>query len=106
MRVLIGYDGSQCAEDAIADLRHAGLPADGTGALVLAVADVYPLPAHSDPVSEAPPAAAVILRDVVRAKAAVQDAVDRARAAAERAAARVRELFPHWCVQAEARADT
>jgi hypothetical protein len=28
MRILIGYDGSDCAEAAIYDLRRAGLPAD------------------------------------------------------------------------------
>jgi hypothetical protein len=41
MKTLIGYDGSTCANDAIADLSRAGLPA-GTQALVLAAAEVFP----------------------------------------------------------------
>src|SRR5687767_6285905 len=41
MKVLIGYDGSDCAGAAIADLRHAGLP-PRTDALVVTVANVWP----------------------------------------------------------------
>src|SRR5436190_136116 len=42
MRVLIGYDGSDCARAAIADLARAGMP-ERAEAVVLAAAD---LPAH------------------------------------------------------------
>jgi hypothetical protein len=30
MRILIGYDGSECADAAIDDLRRAGLPREAT----------------------------------------------------------------------------
>jgi hypothetical protein len=42
--ILIGYDGSDCAVDAVKDLAHAGLPATGT-AVVLAVASSSQIPA-------------------------------------------------------------
>src|SRR5690348_16185832 len=43
MKILIAYDGSDCAEAAITDLQRAGLPEETT-ALVLSLADVF-LPA-------------------------------------------------------------
>src|SRR5688500_16491781 len=41
MKVLVGYDGSDCSDAAIADLRHAGLP-PRTDARVVTVANVWP----------------------------------------------------------------
>ena len=41
MKVLIGYDGSDSARDAIQGLSRAGLPR-GTEVLVVSVADVWP----------------------------------------------------------------
>ena len=105
MKILIGYDGSRCADDAITDLHRAGLPPEGTEALVLAVADVYVTSAAADPIADRP-SATVVLRDVERLKGLVGQAVDRARADAEKAAARVRSLFPGWSVSADAVADT
>lgn len=102
MRVLIGYDGSRCADDAINDLQRAGLPAEGTEAVVLALSDVLVPPGLLDP----DPGGTVVLRDVERLRALVREAVDREQATAERAAERVRALFPGWSVRAEARADT
>ena len=40
MKLLIGYDGSECAKAAIADLQWAGLPGR-IEAEVLAIADVF-----------------------------------------------------------------
>jgi len=40
MRILIGYDGSDCAEAAVDDLRQAGLPSKAE-ALVFSVAEVW-----------------------------------------------------------------
>lgn len=100
MKVLIGYDGSECSDHAITDLARAGLPGDRTEALVLAVSDLLPLP-PANPGGAGP----VVLRDVERLRALVGESVDRALATAERAAARVRELFPGWSVHADARAE-
>jgi nucleotide-binding universal stress UspA family protein len=103
MKVLIGYDGSQGADDAITDLLRAGLPAHGTDALVLQAVEMLPAPS---PPEAGAGSARVMLRDVARLRALVQDALSAAEASAEKAAARVRELFPNWSVRAEAVADT
>ena len=105
MKVLIGSDGSRCADDAITDRQRAGLPHEGTEALVLAVADVYAPPAAAESSADRP-GATVVLRDVERLRGHVRQAVDRARTEAEQAASRVRSLFPGWSVRAEAVADT
>ena len=102
MKVLIAYDGSRCADDAIDDLRRAGLPADHTEALVLSASDLVPLPPAPAPGPGV--AGPVVFRHVERLRAQVREAVSRARELAERAAARVRELFPGWTVSAEAQA--
>jgi nucleotide-binding universal stress UspA family protein len=104
MKVLIGYDGSQCSDEAIADLVRAGLPAD-TEALVVSVTDLSE--AHPPCGSEQLPAkaAAVIAADVERVKAVAERAMTDARKLAEQAAARIREKFPQWRVRTEARAN-
>jgi len=48
MKILIGYDGSENADSAVADLKHAGLP-DEVDAVVLTVADVFIAPPITDP---------------------------------------------------------
>lgn len=105
MKILVGFDGSRCADDAITDLQRAGLPPEGTEALVLAVADVYATPAAAETSADRP-GGTVVLRDVERLRGLVGQAVDRARADAEKAAARVRTMFAGWSVRAEAVADT
>ena len=40
MKLLIAYDGSKCADSALDDLTHAGLPGKGE-ALVMTVAEVW-----------------------------------------------------------------
>jgi len=52
MTILIGYDGSECATDAVKDLAHAGLPDTGQ-AIVMAIANE-----SSTPVAAYSPAAA------------------------------------------------
>ncbi|MDB5296713.1 MAG: Universal stress protein UspA-like nucleotide-binding protein [Phycisphaerales bacterium] len=103
MKIIIGYDGSECAGDALVDLRRAGLPAD-TEALVLTVADIIApvagprtepdLSLHGD-----------VALAVGRARARAGDAMAEARELAEGGASRLRELFPGWAVRAEASAD-
>ncbi|HEX6185095.1 MAG TPA: universal stress protein [Pyrinomonadaceae bacterium] len=102
MKILIGYDGSECADAALDDLRRAGLPPDAR-AVVLSVADVFLPP----PVSEAddtfpfyvPPG-------IKRAHERAARALGEARAMAERTASRVKESFPGWHVRAEATAES
>ena len=87
MKILIAYDGSDCADAALADLQRAGLPADAE-AIVLSVDEQWlPVPtsywmmrtshASTHPVSEE-----------------VSDN-------AKRAAGCLRKLFPAWEVRAE-----
>src|SRR5688572_24579762 len=100
MRILIGYDGSDCAEAAIYDLRRAGLPAD-TEAVVFTSADVTPhLPtscyerADADALAKEPP----IIRN---ARLLAQAALAEARSVAARGVQRVRAEFPGWKIEPE-----
>jgi nucleotide-binding universal stress UspA family protein len=83
MKVLFAYDGSECADAAIDDLRRAGLP-DDSEILVLSVAENW-LP---------PPSSLEFLAEVDKDK--------EFHALAERAALRLREVNPQWKIKTEA----
>ena len=103
MKILIGYDGSECADAALEDLRRAGLP-DRAEALVLSVADVFvPAPVDEEIDNTFP---FYVPAGVKRAHEHAARVLGGARATAERAAGRVRESFPGWGVRAEASADS
>jgi nucleotide-binding universal stress UspA family protein len=101
MKILIAYDGSNCADAAVNDLQRAGLPA-AADVRILSVADVLlPLPSDEPPgAAEQPPAV------VQRAHARATQAVEEARSLAMQARDRVLAMFPGWQVQADARADS
>ena len=102
MKILIGYDGSECADAALEDLRRAGLP-DRAEAVVLTVADVFVPP----PVSEADDTFPFYVpQGVKRAHEHAARLLGEARSLAERTAGRVKEMFPGWDVRAEASADS
>jgi len=106
MKILIAYDGSDCAEAALDDLQRAGLPREAE-AVILSVADVYPLPPSSQ--EEKPPQTA-FERQIAAAREkahthAIQ-ALDKARTFAAQASTRVQASFPAWRVSAEACADS
>ena len=101
MKLLIAYDGSECAERALDDLTHAGLPAKGE-ALVMTVAEVWLPPP--------PPSAEEIVQLAVDLKGplglerkymAASQAVVEADKTAEKAAARFQANFPNWKVKHE-----
>jgi nucleotide-binding universal stress UspA family protein len=101
-KLLIGYDGSDCAEAALDDLRRAGLPQRGVEARVLSVADVFMLPSP-------PPSSYEIVEAATEGRALDEQRYARniqAMAAAEefarRAGVRLRENFPEWDVKTEA----
>ena len=106
MKLLIAYDGSECADAALDDLRRAGLPRD-TEAVVLTVADVWGPPAL-------PAAYDRITSDMdreIRARAQelrqhMAQAVEEARLLAVNASQRIQSMFPVWAVSAEACAGT
>jgi nucleotide-binding universal stress UspA family protein len=101
MKLLIAYDGSDCAERALDDLTHAGLPDKGE-ALVMTVAEVWLPPP--------PPSAQEIVQLAIDVKGhlglerkymAASQSVVEADKTAEKAAARFQANFPHWKVKHE-----
>lgn len=93
MKILIGYDGSECADAAIDDLRRAGLP-DKAEAQVLTVAEVWLPP--PDPSEQTGSKEVDSLVQPMHAKA--RRAVQEAQNVANRGRARVSTLFPSWNV--------
>lgn len=103
MRILIAYDGSDCADAALDDLRKAGLPERNVEALVLSVAEVWlpPPPPSSEEIVEAVRVVqnpASLQRDYAKGSQVVEQASQFARQARER----LQKSFPEWDVKAEA----
>jgi len=99
MKLLIAYDGSECADSALDDLTHAGLPEQGE-ALVMTVAEVWLPPP--------PPSAYEIVEMAARTRSplgleqkymAGSQAVSEANQMAIRAATRFQVSFPRWKVK-------
>ena len=101
MRVLIAYDGSECANGAIQDLRRAGLPADAS-AFVLSVAELF-VDVSAQPGSDEAGSASKIVR---QARKLAREAIAEARDTASLGAKRVASLFPGWRVESGAVADS
>lgn len=102
MKILIGYDGSGCAEAALDDLQRAGLPFEAK-ALVLSVTEIFlpPPPPSSYEIVELAREVHVPA-DITSVYAKGSLAVQDAQSVAERAALRVRANFPGWETTAEA----
>ncbi|MGH9854361.1 MAG: universal stress protein [Blastocatellia bacterium] len=89
MKILIGYDGSECAEAAIDDLKRAGLPRDAQ-ATVVSVAEIWlPTPRSFGGVE-------------THFKEESPDPFDKADALARQAGERLRSFFHNWVVKTEA----
>ena len=100
MKILIGYDGSDCAEAALDDLMRAGLP-DTAEAHIISVAELWlppPPPSSYEIVEEARKAKspAELQRDFAKRCPAAKEAL----ALAERARDRVQTNFRNWKVTA------
>lgn len=101
MRILIGYDGSACADAALDDLMQAGLPANAE-AHILSVAEVWlppPPPSSFEIVEQARNATSPA--ELERHYAKECRAAKGALALAERARDRVQTIFPGWKVTAD-----
>jgi nucleotide-binding universal stress UspA family protein len=101
MKILIGYDGSECADAALDDLTQAGLPATGE-VHVLSVAEVWlppPPPSSFEILEEARKAQspADLQREFAKGCAAAKEAL----LFAERARDRIQTKFPDWKVSAD-----
>ena len=102
MKILIGYDGSECADAALEDLKRAGL---GTEAevLVMCVADVFVPP----PLDEAGDMFSVnIPEGVKRAHERARHKLEEAEDVAKRISVQIKSLFPRWNVSSQAEADS
>jgi len=98
-KLLIGYDGSSCAADAMLDLLRAGLPPQEVEATVLSIADLLPGVLGEDLVHDYP--------DVLKqARFRAQELVAEARKTSQEGAERLRGLFPDWQISADAAADS
>ena len=100
MKILIGYDGSECADAAFDDLSQAGLPASGE-AYILSVAEVWlppPPPSAYEIIEEARHAnsPAELQRHFAKTCAAAKEAL----ALAERVRDRLQTRFANWQVSA------
>jgi nucleotide-binding universal stress UspA family protein len=106
MKVLIGYDGSSCADGALLDLRRAGLP-PAVEAVVMCVADVL-LPPQTPPElgAEQPPFPDYPPEATRQAYARALRALKQAEALARSASERLQTYFPTWKMHAEAPADS
>lgn len=100
MKILIAYDGSDCARAALDDLRRAGLPEEAD-AIVASVADVWLPPPSGYELAES------VFDEQIQAIA--EKTSDRAAVAVEKVQAlaidgsrRVQSSFPAWNVRAEA----
>jgi nucleotide-binding universal stress UspA family protein len=101
MKILIGYDGSECADAALDDLNQAGLPATGE-AHIMSVAEVWlppPPPSSYEIIEEARHATspAELQRDFAKRCATAKEMLT----LAERARDRLQTLFPNWKVTAD-----
>lgn len=101
MRILIAYDGSECAKAALEDLKQAGFP-DPVEALVISVADVFLPPIGSMEMS-IPESFAT---QAELSQTLSKEMVKKACAFAEEAAKNLRLSFPLWNVLAEGFADS
>ncbi len=98
MKILIAYDGSECSEAALDDLRRAGLSSVAE-VLLITVADVF-LPPPIDEADDTFPM--YVPAGVKRAHKHAAEAVEKARQLAERASDRIRTMFPGWDVRSDA----
>ena len=103
MKILIGYDGSESADAALADLQRAGLGTE-TEALVMTVADVFvPLPMDEEVENTVPmyvPQAIKLAHE--RAQHKLEEAADLAKRMSEQISA----IFPNWSISSAAEADS
>jgi nucleotide-binding universal stress UspA family protein len=101
MKILIAYDGSDCAEAALDDLQRAGLPLEAE-AQIISVAEVWlpPPPPSSYEILERAKEVKVPA-DLKRVDSKDCTAMKEALALAERASDRVKAKFPGWKVSSD-----
>ena len=102
MKILIAYDGSQCAEAALDDLVRAGLPEAGEF-LVMSVAEVWLPPENLRQQWEAENPDSDYLNEINRKHdRKSKETIAESQTLANHAADRLRRMFPGWTVSAKA----
>ena len=96
MKILIAYDGSDCANHAIEDLSRAGLP-DDTEALILTASETW-LPKDFENESFVKTVGWTGAENIKQMRQAAVEKVAEGDKLAEDASRRVREKFPAWQV--------
>lgn len=105
MKLLIAYDGSEHAQAAVDDLRHAGLPAN-VDALVLTVADVWPHLIDQGRAADDPLANPALQRLTRRARDEANQKMSEAKEVSRHGAERLQLAYPSWTVRADTIAGT
>ena len=101
MKVLIAYDGSDCSDFALQDLKNAGLP-ETCEALIISAADTF-IPEVEDGEENLHP---MLRRRIEKAREHAHEAITKAEAHAGHARDLVASLFPGWSVQTKTQADS
>ena len=95
-KILIAYDGSHCAEAALDDLKNAGLLTENVEALILSVAEVWLPPDDTGEEQD-------FMTDSLRKRYTENlEILNNAKNAAQKAADRLRLMFPGWNVSSDA----
>lgn len=103
MKILIAYDGSECADAALEDLKSAGLPKTAE-ALVMTLADVFLPPPINEDIDNTFPM--YVPAGVKRAHERAERKLKEAESMAKRASEQIKKSFPEWQVRHEALADS
>lgn len=98
LRLLIGYDGSQCAMEAIQDLGRAGLHTDHVNARVMCIADVWQIPPTDYP--------RLYPREADNIRRQIAETLEQSMALAQAGKELVQRQFPNWKVEARSIADS
>jgi len=103
MKILIAYDGSDCADAALNDLERAGLGLQAE-VLVMSVADVFVPPPVDEEADNSFPI--YMPEGIKRAHERAQHQLKQAETLAKRASEQIKGVFPGWNVRYEAQADS
>ena len=107
MKVLIAYDGSECADAALAELPRAGLPCE-VEAMVFTVGEAFfpPPPPSSYEVTAEALASRRVAAALAQTRSHAVRVLEEARDVANRGCELLRSVFPGWGVWAEVTAGT
>lgn len=103
MKLLVAYDGSECADAALDDLKNAGLPRTAE-AIVMSLADVFLPPPINEEVDNTFPM--YVPAGVKRAHERAEGKLKEAESMAKRASEKIKKSFPEWHIGYEALADS